>query len=267
MTGSDAPPISLPSSRSLSKRSRKFYDGTYKWDSDGFVDDKGVYRGFDCYDPRSRAPTPLPPLSLEVKEDAEVFTQQTTDGMLAAHESRINAKTLTFAPDPKRNKSVVTVRCNELFRGHVDRDHLIGKMEGALIASKANKVDLTLEECYRLCDIPSPDQRALQEDFVPLTGPSGEITAAHVVGENNRSPATSPKSPAQKIRSSSSSSTSLSDCPSDISNWDVGISILALASTTENKSPKSSPQEAKQPKYLTRGVKRKAKRGVKKAKA
>ena len=41
MTGSDRPSIALPGAQSLSNRSRKFYDGTYKWDSDGFVDDKG----------------------------------------------------------------------------------------------------------------------------------------------------------------------------------------------------------------------------------
>lgn len=25
----------------LTKRSRKFYDGTFRWDSDGFMDDNG----------------------------------------------------------------------------------------------------------------------------------------------------------------------------------------------------------------------------------
>lgn len=95
-----------------------------------------VYRRCDCYDPRSWAPTPLPPLSLGVEEDAEMLSQWTIDGMLAAHESNIDTKILTFAPDPRRSNIVVTVRCNELFRGHVNKKHLIGKMEGALIASR-----------------------------------------------------------------------------------------------------------------------------------
>lgn len=95
-----------------------------------------VYRRFDCYDPHARAPTPLPPLSLEDENEGQVLCPQTTDGTLAAHESSIDTKTLTFARDPRRSNVFVTVRCSELLRGHVNREHLIGKTEGALIASK-----------------------------------------------------------------------------------------------------------------------------------
>lgn len=31
----------LPADLEISPRSRKFYDGTYKWDSDGFTDERG----------------------------------------------------------------------------------------------------------------------------------------------------------------------------------------------------------------------------------
>lgn len=41
MASSVTPPILMPNVKDLSNRSRKFYDGTYKWNSDGFVDDKG----------------------------------------------------------------------------------------------------------------------------------------------------------------------------------------------------------------------------------
>lgn len=34
-------PTMLPSADSITDRSRKFYDGTYTWDSDGFIDGMG----------------------------------------------------------------------------------------------------------------------------------------------------------------------------------------------------------------------------------
>lgn len=34
----------LPAAEALSERSRKFYDGTYSWDSEGFTDDLGGKR-------------------------------------------------------------------------------------------------------------------------------------------------------------------------------------------------------------------------------
>ena len=33
--------IVFPVDTALSERSRKFYDGTYQWDSEGFTDDTG----------------------------------------------------------------------------------------------------------------------------------------------------------------------------------------------------------------------------------
>jgi hypothetical protein len=33
--------VTLPANVALTDRSRKFYEGTYKWDSDGFTDDIG----------------------------------------------------------------------------------------------------------------------------------------------------------------------------------------------------------------------------------
>ena len=95
-----------------------------------------VYRRFDCYDPRSRAPTPLPPMSLEDEEEHDRSSQQAKHCSAIAFESSINSKTLTFASDPIRNGGIVAVQCSDLFRGRIDRERLIGKMEGVLIASK-----------------------------------------------------------------------------------------------------------------------------------
>jgi len=76
----------LPADLAISDYSRNFYDGTYKWNSEGFTDDNGgkcswsacdcplltcsAYRDFDCYNPAARAPTPLPPMDLgDYEED------------------------------------------------------------------------------------------------------------------------------------------------------------------------------------------------------
>ena len=86
----DSKSYNLAPDIALTERSRKFYDGTYKWDSEGFTDDDGgkhnevsyncrilltaqVHRSFDCYDPLARAPTPLPPMFSD-EEDEEGAT-------------------------------------------------------------------------------------------------------------------------------------------------------------------------------------------------
>jgi hypothetical protein len=72
----------------LTERSLKFYDGTYRWDSDGFEDENGgkfdgpvvtwtsvlttqVYRPFNDDDPLCRPPTPNPPESLSDDENED----------------------------------------------------------------------------------------------------------------------------------------------------------------------------------------------------
>ncbi|KAF2869119.1 hypothetical protein BDV95DRAFT_596782 [Massariosphaeria phaeospora] len=56
----------------LTDRSLKFYDGTYKWDSDGFTDEQGVYRKFDSGDPEAGPPTPRPPTPVSDEDDSEM---------------------------------------------------------------------------------------------------------------------------------------------------------------------------------------------------
>ena len=41
MVASAAGAHQLPSNLAITDRSRKFYDGTYTWDSDGFTDEHG----------------------------------------------------------------------------------------------------------------------------------------------------------------------------------------------------------------------------------
>lgn len=41
MTSTIYKPVPLPVDIELTERSRKFYDGTYKWDSEGFTGEDG----------------------------------------------------------------------------------------------------------------------------------------------------------------------------------------------------------------------------------
>jgi hypothetical protein len=47
-----------------------------------------------------------------------------------------DTSTFRFATDVKNRGSLVTVRYDELFRDHTDREHLISKMEDALTESR-----------------------------------------------------------------------------------------------------------------------------------
>ncbi|EFQ86032.1 hypothetical protein PTT_18847 [Pyrenophora teres f. teres 0-1] len=66
----------LPADVAISEYSRKFYDGTYKWTSEGFIDENGgkwdSWPGCDL-----PAPTPLPPMDLgDYDEDMEYVENQ-----------------------------------------------------------------------------------------------------------------------------------------------------------------------------------------------
>ncbi|KAH7095201.1 hypothetical protein FB567DRAFT_22596 [Paraphoma chrysanthemicola] len=67
---------SILANMEVTERSRKFYDGTYQVFAEGFVDDKGLYRDFDCIIPEARAPTPLPPTFPDDSEDESVCEEK-----------------------------------------------------------------------------------------------------------------------------------------------------------------------------------------------
>ncbi|EUC39295.1 hypothetical protein COCCADRAFT_80892, partial [Bipolaris zeicola 26-R-13] len=180
----------LPSADSITERSRKFYDGTYTWDSDGFTDDMGVYRTFDCYDPDARAPTPLPPMFLSDDEEDEVL--QCGAGA--------DIETLALAPDAGNKGSTATARCDESSRGHADKKHLVGKTE-----------------------------YALQDTITPPTSPTVKKLDTAIVGNKHTNPITPPKDVKSKVQNPSPSSSGLSDCPSDLSEWDVGLPVSTHA--------------------------------------
>ncbi|EUC49741.1 hypothetical protein COCMIDRAFT_83840 [Bipolaris oryzae ATCC 44560] len=202
-------PGMLPSADSITERSRKFYDGTYTWDSEGFTDDMGVYRTFDCYDPDARAPTPLPPMFLSDDEGDEVL--QCGAGA--------SIETLALAPDVENEGIIATARCDESSRGHADKKNFIGEKDGAL-----------------------------QDTITPPASPAVKKPATARVGNKHRNPITPPKDVKSKVQTPSPSSSGLSDCPSDLSEWDVGlpVSIHANSITFCGTAEKGLESESKE---------------------
>ena len=50
-----------------------------------------------------------------------------------------------------------TIPHKDLYAGHVDRERLIGRVEGALVGQWAEQTGLGLRECYKLCGIPDKE--------------------------------------------------------------------------------------------------------------
>ncbi|ENI03721.1 hypothetical protein COCC4DRAFT_41701 [Bipolaris maydis ATCC 48331] len=214
------PPV-LPSADSITERSRKFYDGTYTWDSDGFTDDMGVYRTFDCYDSDARAPTPLPPMFLSNDEECEVLQCGVGADM----------ETLVLASDDGNEGITVTAQCDEPSRNQANEKHLVGKIEGVL-----------------------------QSTITPPTSPAVKKPATAVVGNKHPSLITPPKNTKSKVQTPPSSSSSLSDCPSDLSEWDVGLPNPSHKKTTMTSKLQEPDLKATKPKVSTRGVAQKVKK-------
>jgi hypothetical protein len=50
-----------------------------------------------------------------------------------------------------------TIPHKDLYAGQVDRERLLGRVEGALVGQWAEHTGLGLRECYRLCGIPDKE--------------------------------------------------------------------------------------------------------------
>ncbi|KAF2827499.1 hypothetical protein CC86DRAFT_405623 [Ophiobolus disseminans] len=133
-----------PTNVEVSEHSRKFYDGTYKLMANGFTNELGIYRAFDCYDPDARAPTPLPPVFPDDEDQYGGLFQP------AVNTSRLKGLTDSHVGN--------TELPDELFLGHPDRERLRGKFEGILLASKKTGTPAALLDCYRICGMPYPEE-------------------------------------------------------------------------------------------------------------
>ncbi|QRD01236.1 hypothetical protein JI435_157230, partial [Parastagonospora nodorum SN15] len=156
----------LPATLAITARSRKFYDGTYTMTSDGFTDEAGVYRAFDCLDAAARAPTPLPPM---FSDDEEAGGEQvlTPSSMLRGAARGDTPIEVTFVSD---------IAVKDRQGGYVDDEGgLLGEIDGV----------------------------ERRKSSVKIMSKRGKVT---------------PKK-SSKAKSGDSSSP-LSDCPSDLSEWE-----------------------------------------------
>jgi hypothetical protein len=87
-----------------------------------------------------------------------------------------------------------------LFPGYKDREHLLGKLEGIQLASRRMGTELSQAECYKLCGIEFPEE---VQKRTPTKPENTEETTPDV-GKVEAGDGASP----------------LSDCPSDISDWE-----------------------------------------------
>ena len=79
----------------------------------------------------------MPPLCLsDDDEESSVVEEKIHDGGYETERMEEDPEIFTFASSVKSAGDVITLRRDELFRGHADREHLIGKMESALIESR-----------------------------------------------------------------------------------------------------------------------------------
>jgi hypothetical protein len=105
-----------------------------------------------------------------------------------------------FASSSASSASIKILR-EDLFLGHKDREHLLGKLEGIQLAGRHMGTELSQAECYKLCGVEFP-----REAYKRIPSKQGytEKTTPDVVSKVEAGDGASP----------------LSDCPSDISDWE-----------------------------------------------
>ncbi|KAH4800899.1 hypothetical protein HBI56_208740 [Parastagonospora nodorum] len=181
----------LPANLAITARSRKFYDGTYTMSSDGFTDEAGVYRAFDCLDAAARAPTPLPPM---FSDDEEAGGEQvlTPSSMLRGAARGDTPIEVTFASE---------MAVKDTQGGYVDgEESLLDEMDGVERRKRS----------------------------VKIMSKRGKVT---------------PKK-SSKAKSGDSSSP-LSDCPSDLSEWESNkVRYECIEAIQNRKVVRKTPRKA-----------------------
>ncbi|KAF2011757.1 hypothetical protein BU24DRAFT_466433 [Aaosphaeria arxii CBS 175.79] len=185
-----------PSKESLlSERSMKFYDGTYRWNTDGFEDDTGVFQAWG-YDDHNRPPTPNPPNFSDAEDEDEAkpndqegstnasmvrvphgplmanYSQAlvTKDSLyshghylpLLSDEALLKSSSRPAAPSVEvggQSFSRTELR-RDIFleKSESDRQRLIGRLEGIHIGHLYAGNGLTLQESYNIVGVDYPDE-------------------------------------------------------------------------------------------------------------
>ncbi|KAJ4365736.1 hypothetical protein N0V83_008356 [Neocucurbitaria cava] len=266
--------ISL-STTALTKRSRKFYDGTFRWDSDGFMDDNGVYRDFDCYDPAARAPTPLPPMFPDDLEDEN--TDQTTtfkprERRLRAHLNPVFIE--PALPNHDKHIAVPDVAHQEATTiGMRDRQPVTAPRRFTLVAHPSSKKASSngFKPDGKKATPPKISRQAQRAAHKISGQKASQATTQASDAKNNRSSGASKVTSRQSPREGDDDSirdSDLSDCPSDLSDWDIGGQVNSKKAAPAPADTKrieldEVDGDAKPTRKTTRGVAQTVRKGAK----
>ncbi|KAL1595637.1 hypothetical protein SLS59_008275 [Nothophoma quercina] len=278
--------FSLPADLAITERSRKFYDGTYTWDANGFTDEHGVHRVYDCYDPEARAPTPLPPMVLEDEEELEndrqhIDTSIETKNVDSVSTAKGAANVEATSPYPKSSDVAASApipRTPQEFRRLAlaftanlqpsravrqntppieledkEGDTNASKFENAVAVSEQAVTESTPSKNHEQTQVPSPAKAELSTVKMPDTPPDSPMKARFDV----------------QITSPSSTVSTLSPVPSNLSDHDIGLKIKGTSTTAPStpslpKTPSKISSRTRGKPTTTRGVARKVTKGSKK---
>ncbi|KAL1602832.1 hypothetical protein SLS60_006253 [Paraconiothyrium brasiliense] len=215
----------------LTPRSVLFYDGTYTWDgTNGFWDDNGIHHDFDDpADPEAYPPTPRP-VGLWLEDDGTQNAKDASGEMPALddpdfalhhgtqesmHPTRLNIFSKFTQERPKAtlikdNVYRKTLLQDDLFVGHADLNQLV---EGQY-----------LSDSYKLCGMKIP---------------SAVYTEANSYALNPARSAAADAKEADLSQGSPFGSSPFSDCPSDLSNWEIENQVKHSYSAV---TPKTDPE-------------------------
>jgi hypothetical protein len=103
----------------------------------------------------------------------------------------------------------------DLFFGHADRDRLLGRFEGIRLVDQKLGTLTSIADCYRLCGIPYPEETKGTNVAATCSKeiPTPEKTLARSSPELQ-----TPKKASREPKLPTASP--LSDCPTDISEWE-----------------------------------------------
>jgi hypothetical protein len=150
------------------------------------TDTDAVYRDFDCRDPDARAPTPLPPLSLEDPAEGEH-----KPNMNATEETVSDRRSSRALPSSSTERTVKSLGSDKFLRspaGYNSASDLTDATAVTVLREDAENTDKSL----KIASSPQSEP--------PRSSPSKSTTPK----KDRQEPGDSP----------------LSDCPSELSDWD-----------------------------------------------
>ncbi|KAI8939507.1 hypothetical protein NX059_003278 [Plenodomus lindquistii] len=285
----------------LSEWSQKFYNGTFTWSAEGFTDDEGVYRDFDCYDPLARAPTPLPPVFPSDDEDEEHAIEdlpvlQEVDTTIGATETfnanELNARqevVLAFGnwsevksgadgsrpfaltSDLESSAGAVNIRNDSVFSSEFVKEAVSEGIKGGDgIVQKQEQSDSSQSADHKSSGLPQPStakpdvhtakslprtpekKKSVREEEQHSSAkrqtPHIFSTPSSLKIKIKLKPRNPPTNTSKPLFLSSSPASTLSDCPSNLSNASVSTSVnpanhLTTSSTTPSSKLSKRPKE------------------------